>query len=244
MKFKPWMIAVIGILALAGVMLLSDRTVKTQEGAEIIRTVKDYEKTNAKARDLALAAFERAELNNELTESDKKNLAEAAKLFEAMKVYDPTSVIPCFGAGKCYMLLGDLQRASERLEQAFLNFETDQGRGLSAVRQSATEATGLLSEVCFALGNDSIAAKNSAEQMKDSSTAKQAADDAERYYDKAYTYATLAVKEQPKSVKYRLALMNVLLAVDRKEEAMKEFEEAKKLDPNNQKVQMFGKMLK
>jgi tetratricopeptide (TPR) repeat protein len=244
MKFKPWMIAFTVVAGLAGVMLLSDRTVKTQEGVDIIRTVKEYQATNDKARDLALNVFQKADEGKELTDADKKKLEEAAKLFEAMKVYDPVSVVPCFGAGKCYMILGDNRKASERFEQSFLNFEADPSRTLSSVRETATEAAGLLSEVSFILGNDTIGAKNSAEQMKDASSASELQKEADLYYDKAYTYATLAVKEQPKSVKYRLAKLNVLLAVGRKEEALKEFEEAKKLNPNDPKVQMFGKMLR
>lgn len=238
------MIAVAVIAGLAAIMLLSDRTVKTQEGVDIIRTAKDYEATNNKARDLALSVFQKADDGKDITDEDKKKLEEAAKLFEAMKVYDPVSVVPCFGAGKCYLILGDLKKASERFEQSFLNFEADPSRGLSSVRETATEAAGLLSEVSFTLGNDAIASMNSAEQMKDATTTEQMRKEADRYYEKAFTYADLAVKEQPKSVKYRLAKLNVLLAVGRKEEALKEFQEAKKLDPNDPKVQMFGKMLK
>ena len=243
MKLKPEMIAAGLIAGLAALMIFSDKTVKTQSGANILRNVNEYQSSINKAAELATTVFQKADAGQELSEQDKSNLELAAKEFEAMKAYDPKSVTAVFGAGKCYMILGDKQRASENLEQAYLNYQIDPSKELDGVKDTAIEAAGLLSEVVFTQGNDSIADYNSASQSGDKTTAQTKQKEAQIYYKKSFDYANIAVQQKPNGFRYLLARCQVLLATGNKDQALKDFQTAKSLAPTDYKVVMFGKLL-
>ncbi|MEI7986321.1 MAG: hypothetical protein WCI55_11905 [Armatimonadota bacterium] len=240
---KNWWIGLAAVLALGAILFLSDRKVENPSGLELIRSPNDYANANNKAATLAYEIFQRADSDGEVTSADKDKLREAVKYFEAMNVFDPSKVRGFFGAGKCYMLLEDKVRASERLEQAVLNKRIDKDKGTSEVELTAFESAALLSEVTLDLAAEEIANFNSLSQANDMTGAEAAKKRSQIYYDKAMEFSTMAVEGVPKSARYLVDRANVYLALKKVDLAKLDITKAKTLNPDDVRVKMAAKMV-
>lgn len=242
-KNNNWIVAAAIVIGLAVLMLLSDRPTKVKEGSDVIRTAQDYQKSNQKATELVLAVFEKADQGIDITSDEKKKLEDAAKEFESMRAFDPKQVAANFGAGKCYMLLGDLEKARERLEQAYLNKDIDSQKSEKAVQLTAIEAAGLLSEVLTEMGL--IAATNAAdsERSNDAASAEVLKKSAADYRNRALAFANVAIENEPNGVRYLAARGNAYLNLGQEELARKDITKAFQLDPTEPRVRLLASLM-
>ena len=235
---KNWMFAVAGVVGLAAVLFLSDRSVQTPSGIDLIRNGDQYLDAHNKAQRLGLTAMQKYEAGETLTEEDKNNAREALKYFEAMRLYQPLRISSNFGSGICEMILGEKEKASERFEQAVLNRAYDPEKDRSDIVPIGYEAMARLSEVSLDLAAEEIANYNSLNQANDAKGADEARKRAQVYYQKALTYANEAVSVAPTNVRYLVDRANVYLVMKREDLAKKDIAKAKALAPNDPKVKM------
>jgi tetratricopeptide (TPR) repeat protein len=240
---KNWLIGISAVIALGVILFLSDRKVENPSGIDLVRGPEEYVNANNKAATLAYEIFQRADTGGAITNEDKDKLREAVKYFEAMNVFDPSKVRGFFGAGKCYMLLEEKVRASERLEQAVLNKRIDKDKGKDEVELTAFESAALLSEVTLDLAAEEIANFNSLSQANDMTGAEAAKKRSQIYYDKALEFSTIAVEGVPKSARYLVDRANVYLALKKVDLAKADILKAKALNPNDPRVKMIAKMV-
>ncbi len=121
----------VGILTLAGVVFLSNRTDKSADGVPNITDRGGYVDAVKEAEQLSKDLLIAADQGKELSPDDLTKIAKCAKIFDGIIKYQPQYVQPYFSAGRCYELVGQKQVAKERFEQAIRNlgFEnTEQGR--------------------------------------------------------------------------------------------------------------------
>jgi tetratricopeptide (TPR) repeat protein len=128
----------------AALLLLSYRPVKTPDGLDIITNIETYNTSLKQAEALSKTSFEASDRGQDLTPAQNADLLKAAKIFDAMNVFLPAKVGPYLGAGKAYMILGDNERADERLRQCMSNAQYDQS---DAGKATVIEAEYLLSLV-------------------------------------------------------------------------------------------------
>lgn len=240
---KNWMIAVGAVFALAVVLFLSDRTVKSPAGVDLIRTPDQYLEANNKALQFAKPPFVKADNFEKLTDADLNNVREGLKYFEAMRVYQPLRITCNFGAGKCFQILGEKERAAERFEQAVYNRSYDPERDRADIKATGIEAMAELSEVSLDLAAEEIANSNSLSQANDQKGADMAKQRAKVYYDKAFTNANQAVEAVPTAYRYLVDRANVYLALKNEDLAKKDIAKAKALAPNDPKVKMAVSMV-
>jgi tetratricopeptide (TPR) repeat protein len=240
---KNWWIGIGAVVALGAIMFMSDRKVDPPSGLDLIRDARQYAEANNKAAILAFEIFQKADSGGEVTDADKSKLSEAAKHFEAMQLYNPTQVQTFFGSGKCYMLLGEKQKAAERLEQAVLNGRIDTEKDKEAVKLTVFESAALLSEVTLDLAAEEIANFNSLSQANDTVGAEAAKKRSQIYYDKAFEFSNMAVEGVPKSPRYLVDRANVFLAMKKMDLAKKDIAKAMTLAPSDARVKLAAKMV-
>lgn len=240
---KNWWIGVVAIIALGAIMFLSDRKVQTPSGIDFIRNDNQYAEVNNRAAVIAYPVFERVDAGGDLTEDDKAKLREALPYFEAMGTYNPTRVKTFFGAGKCFMLIGEKQKAAERFEQAVLNKRIDKDPAPLEMQATAYEAAGLLAEVTMDLAAEEIANFNSLSQANDMVGAEAAKKRSLIYYQKALESANIAVEGVPNAARYLAIRANVYLALKKEDLAKKDIIKAKGINPDDYRVKMTAKML-
>lgn len=80
----------------------------------------EYASTLAKARELSKKPLEAFNWGDELTETDRQNLREASKLFQALVRFDPLQFAPHLALGKIEYALGNLPEAKKSLEQGMI----------------------------------------------------------------------------------------------------------------------------
>jgi tetratricopeptide (TPR) repeat protein len=237
------LVAGIAVVAgIVGVMWISDRPVTGLGGSEIIRNSIDLEKANKQASDLVLSLFQKDDDGGELTSEDKDKLRKGANIFEAMRGYAPTHVSHCFGAGKCYMLVGELQKAAERFEQAYNNRSTDPLKDDQLVKLTVIEAQGLLSECMLEMATNSLSQALTAQQNGSQTDATNFKKTASVYQLSAFQFANSAVTAQPSGFRYLIARANAYLAMNKKEEAKKDVEAAFKLAPKHPRVILAARL--
>lgn len=240
---KNWMIAIVAVFALGMVLFLSDRKVETPSGVDLIRNPNQYSEANSKAALLAFDIFRKADNGESISEDDKAKLREAEKYFEAMRLYNPTVVQSNFGAGKCFMLIGEKERAAERFEQAVMNKDIDQDKSKPNFNLTVYESMALLSEVTLDLAVEEIANQNSLSQANDMVGAAAAKKRSDSYFAKALDYSNKAVVAVPTATRYLIGRANILLALKRDADAKKDIAQAKKLSPNDPRVKMLAKLV-
>lgn len=240
---KNWMIAIVAVFALGTVLFLSDRKVETPSGVDLIRNPTQYAEANGKAANLAFEIFRKADSGGSITEDDKAKLREAEKYFEAMRLYNPTVVQSNFGAGKCFMLVGEKERAAERFEQAVMNRNIDPEKDKPDFNLTVYESMALLSEVTLDLAVEEIANRNSLSQANDPVGAAAAKKRSDNYFAKALDYSNQAVSAVPRATRYLVGRANILLALKRDADAKKDIARAKALDPNDLRVKMLAKLV-
>jgi tetratricopeptide (TPR) repeat protein len=240
---KNWMIAIGGVLVLGAILFLSDRPAQTPSGIDLIRTGDQYIDANNKAQRYGLTAMQKYDNGEKLTEDDLKNLKESVKYFEAMRIFQPQRIQSNFGAGKCYMILGEKEKAAERFEQAVFNRGYDPEKDRPDIVPTGYEAMALLSEVSLDLAAEEVANYNSLNQANDVKGADDARKKAQIYYEKAFNSANQAVISVPTSPKYLVDRANVYLVMKKEDLAKKDIAKAKALAPNDPKVKMAAGMV-
>ena len=240
---KNWFIAIVAVVALGAILFLSDRKEAPPSGRELIRGPEQYADANNKAAVLAFSIFKKADDGENITPEDKAKLREAASYFEAMRLYNPTIVRSDMGAGMCYMILGEKERAAERFEQAVNNKNIDPEKDKPNFNLTVYEAMERLSEVIVDLAVEEIAHQNSLSQANDPVGAEAAKKRSEIYFAKANDYSSQAVAAMPTAPRYRIGRANLLLAMKRNKEAKEEVAKAIALAPNDPQVKMLAKVV-
>lgn len=242
-KLQSWHWAVIAIVGIGAVMLLSDRPTTVEGGGEVIRNRDDYKKNSDEATLKAVPIFRKVDEGGEPTPEEVKVIRDTVKKFRTLQAYDPRQVSSFYGGGRCYMILGEKQKAAEQFEQSVMNLSIDAARDRQEVRYTAYDAMAQLASVCMDLGAEKLSEANSLAQSGDKAGSDEAIKVANTYYNKALTHSQGAVDSLPQAPKYWLIHGNVLLAVGKREQAQAAIKEAKKLDPNNKEIQMMAKMV-
>jgi tetratricopeptide (TPR) repeat protein len=235
-------IAVAVVIGIAVVLFLSDRPVTGKGDSQIIRNSADFEKFNKEASELALDVFRKADGDEEINDADRDKLRKAVTIFESMRAYSPLQVSSQFGAGKCYMLLGELQKATECFEQAFYNRQVDPQKDDQMVKLTVIECQCLLAECLVEMAATTQTDAASAEQAGNSKDGVELRKRANIYQVNAYTHADAAVKAQPEGIRYLVTRANAALALGRKSEARADAEKAYKLAPANPRVKMIARL--
>lgn len=132
--------------------------------SSVITSGTEYRESLVKAEKLSLEPLEKLDAGGEITAQEKQNLAEAAKLFDAMSVAQATNIAPFMGAGKIYQALGQDEVAVQRLTQGL---STVPKSPIPAVLDTAIESHYLLSVSYFNLKqyNPALDEVNKAIQM-------------------------------------------------------------------------------
>ncbi len=231
------------VAALAAIMYFSDRPVETREGVTLPRTRAEWNKLNQESSDLVLDVFDRADKGQDITDADREKLREAAKKFEAMRAYEGRQIAPSFGAGKCYMLLGEHQLAADRLAQSWENRLVDPRRDEEIYRLTAIEGAALASEATLALAAQEVSAMNTNAGSGQKAEAEEARKRAVILYQRAYSLADEAIKLVPTAPRYLAARGQAALAAGRVPEAKADLAKALRLDANSPKVKELAKLL-
>ncbi len=71
------------------------------DGSIILRTPEDYDRANRAAANFSKGAFDAIAVGDQLTPTLKKNLIQAARLYDAMTSYKPSNYLPDFTCGEC-----------------------------------------------------------------------------------------------------------------------------------------------
>lgn len=240
---KNWLIAGGAVVGLALVLFLSDRPVQTPSGIDLIRNPNQNIDANNKVALLVVDVWRRADDGGTITEEDKGKLKQGAQILEAMRTYYPPSINSNFGAGKCYMLLGEKERASERFEQAIMNKNVDKDRDIPDVKLTVFECMALLSEVTVDLAAEEIANYNSLSQASDKVGAENAKKKSQIYFDKALDYSNQAVLGVPDAPRYLIDRATVYLALKKNDLAKKDIVKAKQIAPTDRRVTMMTKLV-
>jgi tetratricopeptide (TPR) repeat protein len=106
----------------------------------------EYREVLAKAERLSLQHLVDLDNGIELTEVDKKDLREAAVLFDGLSQAQPTNIAPYLGAGKIYQALGNDDAAIKRFQQGLAVVPKDP---ILAVKDTAIEMHYLFSRSLF-----------------------------------------------------------------------------------------------
>jgi len=110
-KGSAWLIPVgVAIVLLLGVWIVETRAPGVGTDAQASVAAKQ-------ARDLSLKHLKDYDDGKLLTESDMRDLRQAAHLFESLAAYKPGDIRPWVGAAKCYQALGEDETAIERLQK-------------------------------------------------------------------------------------------------------------------------------
>ena len=240
---KSWSIGVGAVLGVGAIMFLSNLKADSPSGIDFIRDDRQYAEVNNKVANLAFGIFSVVDADGAITDGDKEKLREAVKYFEAMCVYNPKRIQSYYGAGKCYMILGEKVKAAERFEQAILNKRTDNAESQAGAELTAYECAGLLSAVTLDLASEEVANYNSLSQANDMKGAEAAQKRSKIYYAKALEFANYAVKGVPMSHRYLVDRAYVNLALKNVESAKEDIAKAKVISPDDSRVKVAAKLL-
>jgi tetratricopeptide (TPR) repeat protein len=240
---KNWWIGVVAVLVLGAIMFMSDRKLENPSGRELIRNQDEYVNSNNRAFRLCYDIFQREISGGAITESDKDKVREALKDFEAMRLYNRTHVQSDFGAGMCYLILGEKEKASECFQQAIENKTKDNDANKIAMELTVYESAAQLSKVTLDLAAQEIGNFNSLSQANDKAGAEAAKQRSLNYYNKALEAANIAVTGKPDSAAYLVDRANVYLALKKDDLAKEDVAKAKVLNPQDPTVKMAAKML-
>ncbi len=130
------------------VLMLSNREVRSPEDLGVIDTLDKYEKALLMAHEMTKPIFDKTDEGDEPTVQEKESLIKAGKLIDNANRLMPEKAIPFLGAGKAYMLAGDLGTAEERFRQSIENAAFDKTPG---ARETGFEAHYRLSQLAFKL---------------------------------------------------------------------------------------------
>lgn len=107
-----------------------------------------------RAQALSEEPFLKFDRGEPLASEEKRNLKLASFQFEGMAAFNPKLFSAYFGAGKCYFILDEFERAADRFERAATFAPLDRPEG----RLTAAEAKHLASKCYERLGRFDLAA--------------------------------------------------------------------------------------
>ncbi len=223
MAATRYILPVLAVLVGGGAIVLSGREPTGPGGRPILRGPDAYQAENAKVRELTLATFAKADTGAEITEAERKGLADAIPHLQAMNGYAPVKVGPYFALGKCLQILGRPDEAGRAFEQAIANEPADlEEKDNPALKATVVEAKALLAECLldYALKDDGGPGRVSPAELR----------------KRALGWATEAAKAQPNAPRYLAAQASALLSLGRQDEAKAVAERAKAADPNHFRV--------
>jgi Flp pilus assembly protein TadD len=97
----------------------------------------DYKSSLAKAEELSRDGLQKLNLDEELSESEKANLAEAATEFEALVSYKADQFAPHLALGMIYRGLGNKDAAEKNLRQCLENLPEEDSLPVRATKNEA-----------------------------------------------------------------------------------------------------------
>jgi tetratricopeptide (TPR) repeat protein len=112
-NLRPWLIGGVIFLVIAYFVW----NAVAGGGNLVITSGTEYRETLDKAERLSLKHLQDLDAGKPLEPKDKRDLAEAAKLFDALSVAQATNIAPFMGAGKIYQALGQDEVAIQRFVQ-------------------------------------------------------------------------------------------------------------------------------
>jgi tetratricopeptide (TPR) repeat protein len=205
----------IGTAVLAGLVWLIFFNGQSRDSIPVIRTNDQYEDVLKDAQAHSEKEFARFDGGNELSSSEKDNVRHAALDFEGAIAYEPEKYTNYFGAGKCYYVLGDYNRALDRLAQCMLK-QNPIGESNDYYIQTLSEAHYLSSLILF-------------EQHR---------------YDLAARDAEIAANYVPQSALYPLAQARAELQLGHEDKARHLVEQALNKDPQNPGANQLARFLR
>lgn len=128
----------------------------------LIRSGAELGGVSRKAKELSEEAFVRFDAGETLTPDEKKNLRLASMQFEGMAAFDSKAFGAFFGAGKCYFILEEYERAANRFEHAATGAPLSDPAG----KATAAEAK-YLASICYERLNNFVLAADSAKTAVD-----------------------------------------------------------------------------
>lgn len=134
------------LIAVAGLSIIGCGPASNPNDRPIITNFADYEQTLQKAEGLSLQHLKDLDAGQPLTDPDKRDLQEAALLFDSLADYQPTNIAPFTGAGKIYQALGNDDAAIKRFREGL---STVPPKPITAVLDTAIETHYLLSVSLF-----------------------------------------------------------------------------------------------
>lgn len=87
----------------------------TAEGYPIIRNIDQAVSSEARAQALSSGPLSKVAEHQALTDEDKKDLREAARLTEGQSLFDPQAYGPFWRLGQIYVAVGDYDKGIDRL---------------------------------------------------------------------------------------------------------------------------------
>ena len=106
----------LAILLVLGIAVGCGKTSDTTaEGYPLLRSPEDAEAAEARAQQLSSPSFAKLDQGQPLTEKDRSDLKEAARLTEGESLYDPQAYGPFWRLGQIYVATGEYDKALDRL---------------------------------------------------------------------------------------------------------------------------------
>lgn len=142
--WKQWRIPLAIVVGCGILIALSNRPAVTPDGIPVISDPVTYAETNRQVAVLTQPRFEAFDRGDELTDSDKAALRRAVRMIDSAILYHPENPGHFLDAGRCYLILGDLDLANDRLQQCLMNAAVD---GTNFAKEGVADAKYLLSQV-------------------------------------------------------------------------------------------------
>ena len=206
------------VVALAGVLAVSNRTAPLPQGGAAILSDSEYQSGVEKMQDLSESRIRASDAGEKLTADDKAKLREAGKLVDRLNTYAPLMASLFFVSGKIHHILGEDEVAERMFRQCVLGSPaqaTAQAANAPTINATAAEAAYQLSLLLLARGD----VKGALEQ------------------------ADYALGIVPQSSLYHTARGSALNELRRVPEATKELQQALALDPSNARAASLLKFI-
>lgn len=217
-RLPNWAPPLAFIVALAGVLAVSNRTAPLPQGGKAILNDSDYQSGVEKMQELSENRIRSFEAGEPLTADDKAKLREAVVLLDRLNTYAPLMASLYFISGKIHHILGEDEVAEQMFRQCVLGSPAQaaaQATNAPTINATAAEAAYQLSLLLLARGD----VKGALEQ------------------------ADYALSVVPQSSLYHTARGSALNEARRVPEAVTELRQALALDPDNARAASLLKFI-
>lgn len=116
-----WLPPILFFVALAGIIMLSNRPVQGPDGILVITSVDQFNQVAKDLNQLVAQPFAIDESGRELTDQHRADLRKATELYDAQNAFRPNLVGPFLGAARCYTLLKEDESAEIHIKQLISN---------------------------------------------------------------------------------------------------------------------------